>query len=129
MRIGELAKRSNLSRDAIRFYERNGLIRSDPGRDASNNYRDYPEDCVPTLDMISEAQAAGFTIAELRRFMQQLDAASTTDFDGEAFLQQKIEEVEENIRRSHRFLETLKAAKAALAFGGHDPSANPGDAD
>ncbi len=120
MRIGELAQRSGLSRDAIRFYERNGLIRSGPGPDPSNNYRDYPEDCVPTLDMIREAQAAGFTISELKSFMRQLDKASTTDFDGEAFLQQKIEEVEENIRRSKRFLKTLKKAKAALAFGGPD---------
>ncbi|MBW8639929.1 MerR family transcriptional regulator [Hoeflea sp. WL0058] len=120
MRIGELAKRTGLSRDSIRFYEKNGLIRSDPGDEPSNNYRDYPEDLLPTLEMIAEAQAAGFTISELRRFMAQLDAASIHDFDGEAFLQGKIEEVERNIIRSKRFLETLKAAKSALAIGGVD---------
>ncbi len=114
MRIGVLAKRASVSRDTIRFYERKGLILSRPSASATNSYRDYPEETVLTIGMIREARAAGFTIAELREFLRQMDRVMSDEFDGEAFLQQKIDEVEENIRRSRRFLKTLKATQLAL---------------
>jgi len=44
MRIGELAKRSEVSRDTIRFYERNGLIFSMPSDSGTNSYREYFEE-------------------------------------------------------------------------------------
>lgn len=114
MRIGELSKRAAISRDTIRFYEKNGLIASEPGDSPSNNYRDYPEDSVLTLALIKEAQAAGFTIAELIIFISQVEASREMDFDGEAFLQRKIDQVEAKIARSKRFLKTLKMTKEAL---------------
>lgn len=115
MRIGELSRRSGLSRDTLRFYERQGLIRSRPGPDSSNSYRDYPEDTVASLEQIADAQAAGMTIADLTLFLGQLEAADAEDFDGEAFLTDRITEVEARIRRSRRFLTALRAARTALA--------------
>ncbi|TMV09766.1 MerR family transcriptional regulator [Ruegeria sediminis] len=115
MRIGELARRSGLSRDTLRFYERQGLIRSTPGPDATNSYRDYPEDALITLEQIADAQAAGISIADLTVLLGQLQAADPDTFDGEAFLQDRIDEVEARIARAERFLEGLKRAKAALA--------------
>lgn len=115
MRIGELARRASVSRDTIRFYEKKGLIASLPGSSSTNNYRDYPESTVLTLELIKEARAAGMTLADLTIFIAQLEALSGTEFDGEDFLQTKIEDVEQNIRRSKKFLETLKATKKALA--------------
>ena len=81
MRIGELSKRTSVSRDAIRFYERNGLITSQPSASASNNYRVYPEDTALTLELIREAQAAGFSLSELRLFIDTLRNSSDPDFD------------------------------------------------
>lgn len=118
MRIGELAKRSGISRDTLRFYERQGLIRSQPGPDSSNSYRHYPDETVASLEQIADAQAAGMTIADLTLFLGQLEAADSDDFDGVAFLQERIAEVETRIRRSRRFLATLRAAKTALAQPG-----------
>ena len=115
MRISELARRSGLSRDTLRFYERQGLIRSMPGPVSTNNYRDYSEDTVLTLELIAEAQAVGMTIADLSIFISQLQAADTDGFDGEAFLQVRIREIEDRISRAQKFLETLKATQAALA--------------
>jgi len=114
MRIGELARRTKLSRDTLRYYERLGLIGSAPGAEPTNRYRDYPEETVLALEQIADAQAAGLTIAELSVFLGQLDAAEAEDFDGEAFLQARIDEVEARIGRSRRFLAALKAAKDAL---------------
>jgi len=43
MLIGELATASGLSREALRFYEQQGLIRA---RRLDNGYRDYPPEVV-----------------------------------------------------------------------------------
>ena len=115
MRIGELSKRTTLSRDTIRLYERYGLIASEPSKSASNNYREYPEGTDLTLELIGDAQAAGLTLADLRQFLDATQDLSAPDFDGEDFLEQKIKMVEATIARSKRFLSTLKQAKDALS--------------
>jgi DNA-binding transcriptional MerR regulator len=62
MRIGELAQRSGLSRDAIRFYERVGLVES---HRSPNGYREFSEETLPWLAYVRTAQRLGFTLAEI----------------------------------------------------------------
>jgi DNA-binding transcriptional MerR regulator len=69
MLIGELSRRSGLSRDTIRFYEKEFLIRprrSERKGIASNNYKDYPESAVSDLRFIQRTKVLGFTLAEIR---------------------------------------------------------------
>jgi len=114
MRIGDLAKRSGVSRDTIRFYERRGLICSAP-EGGGNSYRAYPDEALLTLEWIREAQVAGLTLDDLVTLMTQLDAHDgDEDFDGLAFLDAKIAEVETRVRQSQKFLRTLKVTREAL---------------
>jgi DNA-binding transcriptional MerR regulator len=62
MRIGELARACGLSREALRFYEQQGLIRA---RRMANGYRDYPEEVLMLVQYIRTAQQLGFTLAEI----------------------------------------------------------------
>lgn len=62
MLIGELAAASGLSREALRFYEQQGLIRS---RRLDNGYRVYPSEVVMLVHYIRTAQQLGFTLAEI----------------------------------------------------------------
>ena len=119
MRIGELAKRAEISRDTIRFYERHGLIRSDVDPDADNSYRDYPEDIVLTLEIIRDAQAAGLSIADITLFLSQF-MAQTDGEQTQAFFDAKISEVKERIAASERFLAILQETKGALARAPQD---------
>ena len=64
MRIGELAERSGLTASRIRFYEASGLINA-VERNA-NGYREYTAEAVVTLDIITSAQKAGFSLQEIR---------------------------------------------------------------
>jgi len=66
MQIGVLAKRSGLTASRIRFYEAQGLI--SVGRRA-NGYRIYSPAALMTLNIITSAQDAGFTLEEIRRLM------------------------------------------------------------
>ena len=67
MRIGELAERSGLTASRIRFYEASGLINT-VERNA-NGYREYTTDAVVTLEIITGAQKAGFSLQEIRSLL------------------------------------------------------------
>ncbi len=62
MLIGELATAAGMSREALRFYEQQGLIRA---RRLPNGYRDYPEEVLTLVQYIRTAQQLGFTLAEI----------------------------------------------------------------
>lgn len=64
MRIGELAHDAGLPSRTIRYYERRGLLA--PPERAENGYRVYDEAARDRLRFIRRAQAAGFTLAEIR---------------------------------------------------------------
>ena len=87
MRIGELSKQTGFSRDAIRFYEREGLIRAESAREAGNNYKSYGPDAVMTLEVIRDAQSAGLSIADITIFLGQFLAQDGSAEGIEEFLQ------------------------------------------
>ena len=69
MRIGQLSAKTGVSRDAIRLYERRGLIASDRHL---NGYRDFAEGSVAIINMIKLAQSVGFRLSELEPEMRQI---------------------------------------------------------
>lgn len=104
MRIGELAKLSGLSASRIRFYEAEGLITA--VERSANGYRDYAEDAVWMLEIISSAQRAGFSLEQIRHLLPV--KAGNWQHDGlVAALERKIAEIEAMQKR-------LKENKAQL---------------
>jgi MerR family copper efflux transcriptional regulator len=90
MRIGQLATATGLSRDALRFYEKRGLLAA---RRASNSYRDYPPESAQWLRYIRTAQSLGFTLAEIEADLPLLaDAAASAPALREA-LQRKVVDI------------------------------------
>lgn len=67
MNIGELAKRTGLTNSRIRFYESAGLLKTVDRR--PNGYRTYPPEAVMVLELITTAQAAGFSLDEIRTLL------------------------------------------------------------
>jgi DNA-binding transcriptional MerR regulator len=68
LRIGDLAARAGVSADALRYYERRGLLRPS-GRRASG-YREYPPEAAGTVRFIKQAQALGFTLVEVEELLR-----------------------------------------------------------
>lgn len=62
MKIGEVAARTGVTVDALRFYEEKGLIK--PQRTA-NGYRLYPEQTLQLVGYIKLAQQLGFSLKEI----------------------------------------------------------------
>lgn len=67
MQVGTIAKRTGLSADAIRFYERSALLRLAPRTDGG--FRQYGEGDIETLLFIRRAQGFGFTLEEIRELL------------------------------------------------------------
>ena len=76
MNTKELTEIVGLSRDTIRFYEREGLILP-PSRTA-NGYRNYTNKTVDQLNMISMAKELGFTLKEIKELTELLYSDSLT---------------------------------------------------
>ncbi|QXH64572.1 MerR family transcriptional regulator [Pseudomonas azerbaijanorientalis] len=91
MRIGELAKISGLAPSRIRFYEASGLIKSVERK--ANGYRDYAPDTQWVLEIITGAQAAGFSLEEIRQLMP-MNASGWQHEELLSGLKQKVQEIE-----------------------------------
>ncbi len=118
LKIGELAARSGLSRDTIRFYERQALL-PQPQRTAAG-YRLYGSDVVARLSFIKQAQAIGFSLAEIRDLLDGYhDASECRHVSG--LLSRKIAELDRKILEIQTLRGTLStyltACTAALADG------------
>ena len=64
MKIGELARRADVSVDTVRYYERDGLL-TPAGRQASG-YRVYGDTELKRMRFIRRAKALGFSLDEIR---------------------------------------------------------------
>ena len=62
MKIGEVAKAAGVGIDAVRFYEREGLL-PEPARRPSG-YREYSPEAVMDLRFIKRAKDLGFSLKE-----------------------------------------------------------------
>jgi len=66
--IGKLAAQAAISVDAIRYYEKEGLLR--PARKTEVGYRLYDPNALRRIHFIKHAQECGFTLAEIRKLLE-----------------------------------------------------------
>ena len=110
MRIGELARRSELSTSRIRFYEAHGLL---PKAERSENgYRHYPDSIVETLRLIHGAQNLGFSLSEIRAGLAQAGANPPSKQAMLEALRYKLtsldQHIEEVILRRRRIIDLIE---------------------
>ena len=116
MRIGELAKSSNTSVEALRFYEKEGLLCS-PER-SENGYRDYPISSVPQMKFVLRAKKAGFTLKECRELLTiRYTPENYTCGDVKTLSQIKLKQIEEKIVELQQMQHTLSIISDACCGG------------
>ncbi len=77
LRIGDLASRTDVTVETLRYYEKRGLL-PEPARRESG-YREYPEETVQLVRFIKRAQSLGFTLAEVEDLVRLRAKAWTGD--------------------------------------------------
>ncbi len=103
--ISQLAKRSAVSLETIRYYERQGLLPKPP-RSAAG-YRLFSLDEVRRVRFIKRAQELGFSLKEIKELLDLRATPGMTSADVRKRAEAKIADIEEKIQ-------TLRAMKRAL---------------
>jgi len=114
VRIGELAEQAGVTRDAIRFYERIGLIRSERGPEGRHGYRRYDVSSVRRLALIKQAKALGFSLGEIQELLDAWANHSIRPEQKCAILADKISVVDRKILELQALSSELKLALAGI---------------
>ena len=67
MKIGELATRSGVGIDTVRYYEKEGLLPK--AQRLASGYRVYDQQDVRRLHFVRRAKGLGFTLPEIRELL------------------------------------------------------------
>lgn len=116
MLIGELAKKSGLPSDTIRFYEKKGLIDSELVSRRSNNYRDYSKVSLERLVLIQQAKRLGFTLTEIQAWIKDFESDQLTVDQKQQILGRKLEQIDERIEELKK-IKVYISAKLDRLFG------------
>jgi DNA-binding transcriptional MerR regulator len=65
LQIGQVARKSGVSIDTIRYYEKEGLLKK-PSR-SEGGFRIYPKEAVDQLVFIRKAKVMGLTLKEIKK--------------------------------------------------------------
>jgi MerR family mercuric resistance operon transcriptional regulator len=97
MKVGEVARATGVSIQAVRFYERRGLLPT-PQR-LQSGYRDYGAGTVPIITLIKQMQEVGFTLRELAHFVHLLETEPHHPAERRACVEAKLQSIDEQIER------------------------------
>ena len=116
--IGQVAKRTQVNIETVRYYERRGLIPPPPWR--GSGYRQFSEDTVERIRFIKNSQELGFTLKEISELLSLRVNSKTTSTDIKLRTEGKISEVEKKIHALNRMKKAL--VKLRSTCRGHGPT-------
>lgn len=105
--IGELAARTGMTPDALRYYERLRVIA--PVRRTAGGYRVYTLETIERVRFIKQAQLHGLTLAEIRELLQ-LDTRGGVGRCRrvQRLLQRKLAELDTRLMQLQEFRQSLQ---------------------
>lgn len=106
MQIGTVARRSGVTVETIRYYERIGLLPEAPR--SRSGYRRFDEDAVRRLRFVQRAQALGFSLEEIRELVDLRTDSQATAGDVAARARAKLEDIEGKIADLERMRVSLR---------------------
>ncbi len=106
LRNGEVAKRTGIGIETIRFYERQGLL-VEPERQSSG-YRQFDEAAIARLTFIIRAKGLGFTLSEIKDLLSLWFDPVKTCCDVRRRAEQKINDIEGRVQSLQAMKRSLK---------------------
>jgi len=105
VRVGEVAARAGVNVETIRYYERRGLL-PQPAREPSGHRR-YDDETVRFLRAIKDAQAVGFTLAEIGEYLRAARRSGSPTEALKVRMASKIDEIDSRIAGLRRMRDEL----------------------
>jgi len=101
LKIGEVSQSSGIGIEALRFYERSGLL-GKPVRSMSG-YRLYDEGVLERLAFIKKAQTLGFSLDEIGRIIKDAQSGASPCDDVREIVRRRLAELDERMREMRRY--------------------------
>ena len=106
--IGELAKAAEVPTSTVRYYERAGLVQ--PAGRSRGNYRVYSEASLQRLRFIRAAQAAGFTLDNVRVLLELADGSTSPCGAVQSVIEERLSAVSARMSDLGKVERVLKAS-------------------
>ena len=110
LKIGEVSQLSGIGIEALRFYERSGLL-GKPARSRSG-YRLYDKSVIDRLEFIKKAQALGFSLDEIRHIISESESGQSPCEEVREIVHRRLQELDERLRQMRRYRRELIATIA-----------------
>ena len=112
MLIGELVKKSGLTKDTIRYYEKIGIFNSRVvQRNPMNGYKNYSDEVLEVVKMLEIGKQHGCTLNEIREIVESHQQNELTCFSIAPYIHKKLKEVNQKINDLE-----LKKARLEMAL-------------
>jgi DNA-binding transcriptional MerR regulator len=105
MKIGEVSKESGIGIEALRFYERSGLL-GKPVRSMSG-YRLYDGSILERLAFIKKAQTLGFSLDEIKKIIADAQHGASPCDEVREIVCHRLAELDEKMREMKRYRKEL----------------------
>jgi MerR family transcriptional regulator, copper efflux regulator len=99
MLIGELAKKTGLTKDTIRFYEKRGLIEAQERQAGMRTYMDFSPEMVDRVAMIAQGKSLGFTLSEMKHLMNTWGNTEMPILEKLKIIDSKLHEITDKIQQ------------------------------
>lgn len=110
MRIGELARRSGVEVETLRYYEKVGLLPSPPRR--GNGYREYGPDHVERLAFIRHCRALDMSLADVKSLLDFVTRPDEDCGDINRLIDEQLARARERIKWMRSLEKQLVALRA-----------------
>jgi MerR family transcriptional regulator, copper efflux regulator len=109
--IGQVAGRSGVGVETVRFYEREGLIPQPPRPESG--FRRYPQDAVSRIRFIQRSKALGFSLREIKELLSLRVDTATSCGEVKKRAEAKILDIEGKIHSLQEMSNALARLTAA----------------
>jgi MerR family transcriptional regulator, copper efflux regulator len=99
MPIGELAKKTGLSKDTIRFYTKIGLITPGTRHAGTRLYNEYPPETIERLNTICHGKGLGFRLSEIKDLLDVWQSGGLSIAEQIEIIDRKVQEIAEKKRQ------------------------------
>ena len=108
LKIGEVSKRSGVGIEALRFYEKSGLL--DRPERTYSGYRMYPEEVLERIAFIKQAQTLGFTLDEIKSLITLKKKGESPCLEVRDIIRRRLDEMNEKISLLVKYRDEVTAA-------------------
>lgn len=99
MLIGELSKKTGLSKDTLRFYEKKGLLESKARQVGTRTYMEFSPETVERIALITQGKFLGFTLNEIKHLIKNWENVAMTRAEKLQVIDRKLDEITDKMRQ------------------------------